>query len=71
MSKSATELWRDKGAEVEGRSRVLVMTDGPEHDEIAQLAYELWVKRGRPEGSPDQDWLRAESELLHACMPIS
>jgi hypothetical protein len=33
------------------------------HDEIATLAYELWHARGCPYGSPEQDWLRAESEL--------
>jgi Protein of unknown function (DUF2934) len=33
------------------------------HDEIATLAYELWQARGCPYGSPEEDWLRAESEL--------
>jgi hypothetical protein len=32
-------------------------------DEIAILAYELWQARGCPYGSPEEDWLRAESEL--------
>ena len=27
---------------------------------IAQLAYSYWEARGRQDGSPDQDWLRAE-----------
>lgn len=27
---------------------------------VARLAYELWVQRGRPLGSPDVDWLAAE-----------
>jgi hypothetical protein len=30
--------------------------------EVELLAYELWELRGRPIGSPDQDWLRAEQE---------
>jgi hypothetical protein len=34
------------------------------HDEIARLAYLLWERRGRPVGSPDIDWFRAEHELL-------
>jgi hypothetical protein len=34
------------------------------HDEIARLAYLHWEARGRPEGSPEVDWLRAEQELL-------
>jgi len=30
---------------------------------IANRAYELWVLRGCPDGSPDVDWLQAEHEL--------
>ena len=35
----------------------------PLHEEIAQRAYELWEQRGRPNGSREEDWFRAESEL--------
>lgn len=34
------------------------------YDQIARLAYSYWEERGRPVGSPDIDWLRAERELL-------
>jgi len=34
------------------------------HDAIAHLAYSYWEARGFQGGSPEQDWLRAESELL-------
>ena len=37
----------------------------PLHEEIAQRAYELWEQRGRPNGSREEDWFRAESELSH------
>ena len=37
----------------------------PSYHEIAQLAEQLWVERGRPFGSPEVDWLRAEA-TLHA-----
>jgi hypothetical protein len=30
---------------------------------IRELAYQLWVARGCPEGNSDQDWLEAESQL--------
>ena len=33
------------------------------HAEIAELAYSLWESRGRPEGSPDDDWFHAVEEL--------
>ena len=35
----------------------------PTDDEIARKAYELWVDRGCPMGSPDKDWFRAKDEL--------
>ncbi len=35
----------------------------PEHDRIAQRAYELWQQRGCPIGSPEEDWKRAQTEL--------
>jgi hypothetical protein len=34
-----------------------------QHEQIEKLAYDLWVRRGRPLGSPDDDWVRAEQEL--------
>jgi hypothetical protein len=34
-----------------------------ERNRIAARAYELWVQRGMPEGSPEVDWLEAESQL--------
>jgi hypothetical protein len=34
-----------------------------EHKEVEQLAHELWDRRGRPVGSPDDDWLSAERML--------
>ena len=33
------------------------------HEVIAGFAYHLWELRGRPIGSPDIDWHRAEAEL--------
>jgi hypothetical protein len=32
-------------------------------EQIASLAYQLWQQRGCPEGSPEEDWFRAEQEL--------
>ena len=36
----------------------------PNREAIAIRAYELWVSRGSPLGSPEVDWERAEQELL-------
>ena len=27
---------------------------------IAELAHQLWIDRGQPEGSPEEDWFRAQ-----------
>jgi Protein of unknown function (DUF2934) len=32
--------------------------------EITRLAYSLWEARGGTGGSPEEDWLRAEQEIL-------
>jgi hypothetical protein len=34
-----------------------------EHENIARVAYSYWQERGCPEGSPEQDWLRAEEAV--------
>jgi hypothetical protein len=36
----------------------------PTHDEIAHLARQYWAERGHQDGHAEQDWLRAERELL-------
>ena len=34
------------------------------HEQIEKLAFRLWEERGGPLGSPDEDWFRAEQELI-------
>jgi hypothetical protein len=36
-----------------------------EQDAIARLAYSYWEARGCVGGSPEDDWFRAEQELLN------
>jgi hypothetical protein len=36
---------------------------GPDAAKIAALAYQLWLERGCPIGSDQDDWFRAESIL--------
>lgn len=36
----------------------------PTFEEISRLAHSYWVARGCQGGSPEEDWVRAERELL-------
>jgi hypothetical protein len=38
----------------------------PTHEEISRLAQQYWAERGHQEGLAEQDWLRAEQELMKA-----
>jgi hypothetical protein len=33
---------------------------------IAALAYHFWLTRGCPEGTPEEDWFRAEQEIARS-----
>ncbi len=35
----------------------------PNAEEVAALAYQLWIERGSPHGSHEEDWYRAEEQL--------
>ncbi len=48
------------------KKQTTVAPAAPSREEIARLAERFWAERGRPEGSPEQDWLRAEHELRTA-----
>jgi hypothetical protein len=36
----------------------------PSREEIARLAEQYWAERGHQDGQAEQDWLRAEQELM-------
>lgn len=35
----------------------------PTREEVAALAYQLWIERGSPHGSHEEDWQKAEEQL--------
>ena len=41
-----------------------MMSNAPSHDRIRERAYELYESRGREPGQHEQDWLRAEQDVL-------
>lgn len=45
-------------------------TSIPTRDDIAALAAAMWRARGRPEGSPEEDWFRAERALKSHAVPF-
>ena len=47
-------------------AKVAMMPNAPSHDTIRERAYELYESRGREPGQDEQDWLRAEHEILNA-----
>ena len=51
---------KDNGADYSSRS---FMAEGPDSLLLECLAYSYWEERGRPDGSPEDDWLRAEAML--------
>ena len=41
-----------------------VTSTTPSYEEIAQLAQQYWAERGWQDGKAEEDWLRAERELM-------
>jgi len=58
---SRRKIAQPKSQEPVASSRV---SESDIQDEIARLAYSLWESRGGVGGSPEEDWLRAEQEIL-------
>jgi len=48
---------------VRAKTRTEPVSSDISMDLVAERAYFHWLKRGCPEGSPQEDWLRAEQEL--------
>lgn len=34
------------------------------HHRVQTLAYEFWTSRGRPFGTPEEDWFKAEEKIV-------
>jgi len=68
---SELENARKEGIDMAQRATKLAVVpaipqDSPEtrpmHEEICALAYSLWEARGCPEGTPEEDWFKAETQ---------
>jgi Protein of unknown function (DUF2934) len=54
VNRPRRELWQ----------RPTIAPPAPSHEEISHLAYSYWEEGGRQHGSQQEDWFRAERELL-------
>jgi hypothetical protein len=61
MARAATKLMPETGAT--GESVHDAHPVEPSQVEIAGVAYQLWLARGGPHGSDQEDWFRAEEIL--------
>lgn len=41
----------------------------PTPQRVADLAYHLWIERGRPHGSAEEDWVEAERQVAQQERP--
>lgn len=61
MSSGATKAMPEMGTVSE--SGKTAATVSPTESEIAAIAYQLWLEKGCPIGSDQEDWFRAEAML--------
>jgi hypothetical protein len=63
MAKQTAEMAVPSESQVEPQEESAHLSELVDQQEIARLAYEFWEARGCPDGSPEEDWLRAERDL--------
>ena len=68
--KSKTQEKPKKKSSARGSKRVKkfeqTVVAMPTHEEIAARAYEIWLRKGRPQGQDIQNWNEAIRELTEA-----
>lgn len=60
----AAGIKKSAAKKADGVTETKLAVSIPTHDEIAFLALQYWEQRGRAHGQHEQDWLRAEEELM-------
>jgi hypothetical protein len=66
MSETKNSTSKKAESQVSGKPDVVAAAKEVTPEEIAALAYELWVQRGCPHGSHEEDWHLAEAQLRRA-----
>lgn len=45
-------------------AKIVPSVERPSHDRIAEAAYHIWLKEGRPDGRDLEHWTQAETQLI-------
>jgi hypothetical protein len=61
---NAEKTTKPRKTPVKKKEAVPEAASHPSYDQIAELARKYWAERGYTDGQAEQDWLRAEQELL-------
>jgi len=64
MSSDAVKVMPETSAVSESVKTAAIVS--PTESEIAAVAYQLWLAKGGPVGSDQEDWFRAEAMLNNA-----
>ncbi len=64
--KAESTVVAKKKAAPKTKAAEVAATHTPSYEQIAQLAERYWAERGWQDGYAEQDWLRAERELVGA-----
>jgi hypothetical protein len=62
--KSAVQRHRKAAGPVTVETPIEARINNARTEDIARLAYSLWEARGCQDGSPEEDWFRAEQQLI-------
>lgn len=60
---------QNKSKQLQSRDHVALTPDflgESRHEFVAKLAYQYWLERGMPIGSPEVDWFAAERDVYEA-----
>ena len=63
MSSTGSARAQNPGASNLEQNQQIENQEPSGQESITQLAYALWERRGRPEGSSEEDWREAEKQV--------
>ena len=64
MATLATQPAYEEPMILDTEEPTIFITTDPTHEQIAALAYAYWQESGCREGADEENWLRAEQELI-------